>query len=178
MGNDGHCTEDSNCINKTLERNLIITRYNQRQNKRSIESLRREVAKTNKWKRLESNTGPSEHPGVMWRKRSWIPPSANKRRGRPGGARASPPAVCWRSTRGPRAKCSQTTNPWPVFFFQRLSPGHGGPRAEVNNRNARRFPMGQRSGGSCTCVRSQIPPCLFSQREIRGALFPEEIGTS
>lgn len=40
----------------------------------------------------------------------------------------------------------------------------------LNNRNTSHFPMGQRSGGSCTCVRSQIPSCLFSQSGIGGCV--------
>lgn len=39
----------------------------------------------------------------------------------------------------------------------------------LNNRNTSHFPLGQRSRGSCTCVWSQIPSCLFSQSGIGAA---------
>lgn len=44
----------------------------------------------------------------------------------------------------------------------------------LNNRNTSHFPLGQRSRGSCTCVWSQIPLCLFFQSGIRPTLLPED----
>lgn len=45
----------------------------------------------------------------------------------------------------------------------------------LNNRNTSRFPLGQRSGGSFTCVWSQIPSCLFSQSGIEVHTFHKRL---
>jgi len=42
---------------------------------------------------------------------------------------------------------------------------------ELNNRNTSLFLLGQRLRGSCTCVWSQIPLCLFSQSGIGVCAF-------
>lgn len=72
-----------------------------------------------------------------------------------------------------------TYNTVTCSCFLSMSPvirgGLGHSSWGLNNRNTSHFPLGQRSRGSCTCVWSQIPSCLFSQSGIGGALLPEEI---
>lgn len=98
----------------------------------------------------------------------WIP--ASKQTARPPSRCAGLAVVGWDFTFRASDKRSPP-NTVTCFCFPSMSRSLAGLRCSswgLNNRNTSHFPLGQRSRGSCTCVWSQIPSCLFSQSGIGG----------